>query len=104
MMWMMGKFQKSWLSQKRWTVKKSDSNDDWLSKLAKKISKDSGGESRNMEKPSRDVFGDKEWDVCHDLDENESMGQMTGSLGEFDMSSEAATSDTASSREGKVAL
>ena len=89
---------------KKMDSKKSDSNDDWLSKLAKKISKDSGGESRNMEKPSRDVFGDKEWDVCHDLDENESMGQMTGSLGEFDMSSEAATSDTASSREGKVAL
>merc|ERR1719259_1284171 len=134
-------FSKIMALAKKMDSKGSGNDDDWLSKLAKKISKPGEGESQvtqdtavhveteSTDDSKRDVFGDKDWDDCQDLEVDEAyqtkftsdrefdLSSETSSFSktkyasaaEFDMSSEVATSDTAasdtaSSKEGKFAL
>merc|ERR1739838_1039038 len=74
---------------KKMDGKKSSTDDDWLSKLAKNISKPQvEKESQAETEDNRDVFGDKEWDVCQESDDIANRP-----IKEYDLSSEAATSD-----------
>merc|ERR1719403_185987 len=80
------------------------SDDEWLSRLAKKISKPGEGESQVTEATTarvemkiaddvkRDVFGDKEWDDCQDLEVDEAYRMKFASHKEFDLSSETSSS------------
>merc|ERR1719209_396598 len=82
------KFLKSLLWLKKWMVKKSGTDDDWLSKLANKISNPEKESQVAEKEDNRDVFGDKEWDVCQESEDIENRPAI-----EYDLYSEAATSD-----------
>merc|ERR1719383_569477 len=133
-------FSKILTLAKKMDSKGAGNDDEWLSRLAKKISKPGEGESSSTQdvtiktqsttveehgkweaEQGRDVFGDKDWDICQELEDDadsklkfttltefdlsseasSDISKTKYAAAEYDMSSEAATSDTASSKEEK---
>merc|ERR1719383_1310183 len=133
-------FSKILALAKKMDSKGAGNDDEWLSRLAKKISKPGEGESSSTQdvtiktqsttveehgkweaEQGRDVFGDKDWDICQELEDDadsklkfttlieydlsseasSDISKTKYAAAEYDMSSEAATSDTASSKEEK---
>merc|ERR1719369_768384 len=96
---MMRKFLGFLLLPKRWIANPKlmmTGSPKWQKKISKPETSEAS-EAKDTEQ-KRDVFGDKDWDICQELEDTEDLSQRAVSSNEYDMSSEQETaiSDTAS--------